>query len=338
MMPHTGASHAVQISNYGPPEVLTYSEVALSPLAANDVRIRTSAAAVNHTDLEIRAGNWPVSKADPFPYTPGVEVVGVIEEIGDEVRGWAPGQTVITMMQGLGGVRAERPGSYSEFVAVDAETLALIPSGVDPIQIAALGLVGVTAFGGLSKIGQLAGKRILVTGAAGGVGSAATAIAHAQGATVLGLVSRDEHVGYVRALGANEVIVSSKGRPPQLEEESVDGVLDAVGGGLFRPCVAALRPGGVLSLVGAVAGGDVDFDAWQLIRPVTLTGYSTETLNGTALREAIAALSNWLISEVVRPPEYQIIPLAEAARAHRLMEEGGVKGRVLLVPSRTRIE
>jgi NADPH2:quinone reductase len=116
--------------------------------------------------------------------------------------------------------------------------------------------------------------------------------------------------------------------------DSVDGVLDAVGGSLFGPSVNALRAGGVLSLVGAVAGGEVTFDGWQLLRPVTLTGYSTETLDGETLREAIAALSGWMAAGTLQPPGHQIIPLHEAARAHRLLEQGGVQGRVLLLSSR----
>jgi NADPH:quinone reductase len=313
---------------------LIYSEVLLMPLSAHEVRIKTLVAPVNHTDLEIRAGNWPVTRPDPFPYVPGVEVLGVIDEVGGAVRGWAPGQGVITMMQGLGGVRGERPGGYAEFVTVDAEALAEIPTDVDPVQIAAFGLVGVTAYLGLKKIGCLNGRRILVTGAAGGVGSAAIAIARAQGASVIGLVSRPEQADYVRALGADDVVVWPKNRAPCLEPESFDGALDAVAAGnLFGPCVSGLRSGGILSLVGAVSGGVVAFDAWQLIRPVTLTGYSTESLDGTALREAIAALSRWITTKAVRPPDHQIMLLSEAARAHRLMEDGHVKGRLLLIPS-----
>jgi NADPH2:quinone reductase len=326
------AAHAVQISGYGPAEVLTYTEVALPPLAAHEVRIRTLVAAVNHTDLEIRAGRWSVRKKDPFPYVPGVEVVGVIADVGAAVRGWEAGQTVITMMQGLGGVRAERDGGYAEFVTVDADVLALVPSGIDPIQIAAFGLAGVTAYEGLRRMGPLAGKRILVTGAAGGVGSAGTAVARAQGASVVCLVSRPEQADAVRALGAQEVIVSPRGHPARLEAQSVDGVLDSVAGDLLARCVTALRAGGVLSLVGAVAGADVAFDGWQLMRPVTLTGYSSEALDREALRTAVAALCGWMATGALRPPPHQIIPLAEAARAHRLIEQGGVHGRVLLRP------
>lgn len=96
MTMQTRTAHAVQINRYGPPEVLTYSEVPLVPLSAHEVRIKTLAAPVNHTDLEIRAGNWPVTKPDPFPYVPGVEAVGVIDEVGEAVRAWARGQNVIT--------------------------------------------------------------------------------------------------------------------------------------------------------------------------------------------------------------------------------------------------
>jgi NADPH:quinone reductase len=326
-------ARAVLMRGYGPPSVLTYAEVSLSPLKADEVRVRSIASAINHTDLEIRAGNWPIRAADPFPYTPGVEVVGEIQATGQDVHGLRPGDRVITMMQGLGGVRAERPGGYAEYVDVAAAAVALLPAGIDPYDMAALGLVGVTAYEGLKRIGSLASKRILVTGAAGGIGSAAVAIARAQGALVTGLISRPEQEGAVRALGAVAAVICPKDSPTALEAASFDGVIDAVGGPLFARCVEALRPGGVLCLVGAVAGGDVKFDAWQLIRPVTLTGYSSETLDGQALRDDVSTLARWLIDGSVRSPARAILPLAEAARAHELLESRELTGRVLLSPS-----
>jgi len=331
-MPTAKSAHTIQMRNYGRPDVLTYADISLPPLEPNEVRIRTIAAAVNHTDLEIRAGNWPVTKAHPFPYVPGVEVIGDIEETGQSVSDIRPGDRVITMMQGLGGVRAERPGGYAEYVTVAAAAVAPVPSRIDPYEMAAIGLVGVTAYEGLRRIGPLAGRRVLITGAAGGIGSAATAIARAQNASVIGLVSRPEQAHYVRSLGAEEAIVSPRGGLPSLQPESVDGVLDAVGGNVFGTCVEALRPTGVLSLVGAVAGGDVRFDAWQLTRSVTLTGYSTESLDGQVLRNPVTALADWLARGSIKPPARTTVPLAEAPRAHDLLERGGVIGRVLLVP------
>jgi len=275
-----------------------------------------------------------VQKVEPFPYVPGLEVVGDVVEVGEAVHEVRRGDRVITMMQGLGGVRARRPGGYAEYVTVAESAVARLPAGVDPRDMAALGLVGVTSYEGLRQIGRLKGQRVVVTGAAGGVGSAATAIAHAQGASVIGVVSRPEQADYVRALGADEIVIASKEAPASsLVSESVDGVLDVVGGDLFGACVAALRTGGTLSLVGAVAGNEVRFDAYELMRPVTLTGYSSESLDGQTLRHAVAALAEWLINGTIKPPASKFMPLAEASQAHALLERGGVKGRVLLVPS-----
>ena len=308
--------YAVRMSRYGPPDVLSYQPVELRPLSPCEVRIRTRVAAVNHTDLHIRAGDWPVRKDNPFPYTPGVEVTGELVELGHAVTGWAVGDRVITLMQGLGGVRADRPGGYADYVTADASTLARVPGGVDDFEIAALGLGAVTAFGGLKRLGNLKGRRVLVTGAAGGVGSAAIGLARAQGAEVLALVSRSEQTDYVQELGVAEVIVSPREGTPALAAESVDAVLDTVGGRLFPRLVTALRPGGALSLVGAVQGGDVDFDAWQLLKPVIITGYSTEALDGAGLCEAVTAIGDALATGRFHIPRYRIFPMSRASEAH----------------------
>lgn len=323
---------AVQINDYGPPDALVCVSADVPPLQADEVRIRTIASAVNHTDLEIRAGRWPIRKINPFPYVPGVEVVGEIVEVGDRVADVASGDRVITMMQGLGGVRAERPGAYAELVTVAADTVAPIGSAIDPRVMAAIGLGGVTAHEGLRRIGSLVGKRILVTGAAGGVGSAAVAIAKAEGAAVVGVVSRAEQADHVLGLGADEIALSTRDAPPELKAASFDGILDTVGAPLFESSLRALKPGGVLSLVGAVGGSDVRFDLWELIRPVTLTGYSSENLDGQALRSAVAALTGWIKDGRIAAPRYTTVPLADAARAHAMLESRGVIGRVLLIP------
>ncbi len=333
MRSETAGAHAVVMRRYGPPDVLRYEDVVLPPLAPQEVRIKSIASAVNHSDLEIRAGNWPVQKAEPFPYIPGLEVVGNVVDVGQAVQSVHPGDRVITMMQGLGGVSGRRPGGYADYVTVAQDAIAALPSNVDALDMATVGLVGVTAYEGLRRIGSLQGRRVIVTGAAGGVGSAATAIAHAQGASVVGIVSRPEQAGYVRGLGADEIVISSKGTlSSPLASESVDGVLDMVGGDLFGPCVGALRSGGTLSLVGAVGGSVVRFDAYELTR-VTLTGYASDRLDGPGLRQAVGALADWLRAGAIKPPARRLMPLAEAAQAHALLERGGVAGRVLLVPA-----
>ncbi|WP_176695866.1 quinone oxidoreductase family protein [Phenylobacterium immobile] len=325
-------ANAIQMQAYGGPEVLAYSAVELAPLGPQEVRIQTLAAALNHTDLDIRAGYRPILNPAPFPYTPGVEVVGVLSEVGSAVTGWAVGDLVVTMMQGLGGVAARRPGGYADFVTVDAICLAAVPPVFSAVEMAAIGLGAATAYEGLARIGDLAGKRVLVNGAAGGVGSSAVAIAKAKGASVLALVTRDEHRDYVESLGADEVLVAPRGAAPQIPTGSVDGVLDSVGGVQFGPCVAALRRHGVLSLVGAMGGGEVAFNAWELLKPLIVTGYASEELDGPRLQEIVADLGVLAAEKGLRAPDVQTMPIGAAREAHALLGAGGVKGRIVLVP------
>jgi NADPH:quinone reductase len=321
---------AIVMRQYGGPEVLCLERVPLVALRPDEIRVRSIASAVNHSDLEIRAENWSILRPNPFPYTPGLEVLGEVVEIGGDVSEFRIGDRIITMMQGLGGVRAQRPGGYAEYVVVQASTVAPIAREVDPLDTAALGLASVTAFEGLRRIGDLKDRRIAVTGAAGGVGSAAVAIAKAEGAEVIGIISQPAQAEYVRSLGAADTI-TAQDISVALGSETIDGVLDTVAGKSFGAYVTALRPGGVLSLVGAVGGSDVSFDAYRLLE-VTLTGYSSETLNGPALRGAIQSLSEWLRRGAIVAPSRTLFALHEAATAHAKLEHHLVQGRVLLVP------
>jgi NADPH2:quinone reductase len=192
----------------------------------------------------------------------------------------------------------------------------------------------VTAYEGLRRLGPLAGMRVVVTGASGGVGSAGIVLALAlDAAEVVGVVSRPERVEYVRSLGADGAVVAGDDLGAALGRRRVDRVLDTVGGSLFRPCVASLRAGGGLAMVGAVGGADVEFGADALLQPVTITGYGSESLDGPALRAAMTTICTLLAVGELAVPEVTQLPLAEAARAHRLLEEHRITGRILLVPT-----
>lgn len=304
------ASRAIVMHRTGGPDVLAFADVVLPPLRRGEVRLRTLAAAVNHSDLEIRAGNWPIRREPRFPYVPGLEVVGEVVEAFADVRSVRVGDLVWTAMQGLGGVRAERDGGYGEHVTVSAAALAPLPEQTDPVAFAALGLAGVTAWGGLRSVGKLSDRRVLVTGPNGGVGSAAVLLA--------------------RAAGADVSTVGRGDAPPA--PGTVDAILDVVAGSLFASLVRSLRPGGAYCLVGAMGGGDVRFDAWDLLAGITLTGYSTEDLDGDALRAATRALLDAKLPTV----PHVVMPLHEAARAHDRLERRDVSGRIVLVPATTR--
>src|SRR5262245_9586893 len=192
-MPADGRDHlggAIVMRQFGGPDVLRFEMMPLAALQPDEIRLRSIASAINHSDLEIRAGNWRIRRPDPFPYTPGLEVVGEVGEVGSAGSDFRVGGRAMRMRQGRGGRRAHRPACYAEYVVVGASAAAPVASDTDPLAMAALGLAGVTAFVGLQKVGDLAGRRIAVTGAAGGVGSAGVAIAKAQGAEVIGIVSR----------------------------------------------------------------------------------------------------------------------------------------------------
>ena len=305
---------------FGGPEVLAPEELPVAALAPTDVRIRAIASAVNHSDLEVRAGAWKIRKADPLPYVPGLEVVGEIVEVGRRVSELRVGDRVITMMQGLGGVRAVRHGGYQELVTVDADACAVVPPELDPIAVAALGLAAVTAHE------ALAGMRgtIAVIGATGGVGSAACALAAARGHRVIAVARAPAAGDYLRRLGVAEVVAD----PSRLA--NVDGIVDAVCGPGFEAAIAALAPHGRYCMVGAMGGDRVAFSAWELLRGVTITGYSSEDLDGAALRTACSDIFILVEQGRLKAPEVTTFPLARAADAHRLLEAGGVRGRVLL--------
>jgi len=270
------------------------------------VRLRALASAVNHSDLRVRAGDWPIRREPRWPYVPGLEVVGEVVDHAPDVRDFAIGDLAWTAMQGLGGVRAERDGGYAEYVTVSAGVLAPVPADLDPVAFAAIGLAGVTAIESMRRLGDLAGKTLVISGTTGGVGGVAVAIG--------------------RAFGAN-VVALQRGSPAPAPG-SADAVLDGVGGPLFPALVAALRPHGRYCMFGAASGGDVAFDLWTLLDGRSLTGYSSEDLDGKALRAATREL---LRLKLTSPPP-TVVPLADAPRAHAMIERREVQGRVVLVP------
>ncbi len=325
--------HAVEIDRYGGPEVLVWREVPRPPVREDEVRIRTAFAAVNRADVEIRRGEWPIMQDAPFPYTPGLEVVGEVDSVGAAVDGIAVGDRVITMMQHLGGIWGERPGGYGEFVVVAADAVAPIPSDVDLEQVAALGLVAVTASAGLARLALAPGARVVVHGASGGVGSAAVTIAAAAGAEVVAVLPRAGKDDYVRSLGAAKVVrLDEHGLLDALGARSVDAVLETTGERTFSDSVAVLRRGGRLCLVGALTGPDLSLCAWDLIQELSLTGWSSENLDGPALRAAMAQIVDHVREGRLRAPAIERCAMADAAAAHRAMESGTLRGRALLVP------
>jgi NADPH2:quinone reductase len=326
------SEHAIEIDRYGGPQELRWREVTRPPPRDGEVRIRTRFAAVNRADVEIRSGTWPIEQAQPFPYTPGLEVVGEVDAITPSVTAVKPGDRVITMMQRLGGIHGQRPGGYGERVVVAADAVATIPDDVDLEQVAALGLVAVTAAEGLRRLELVPAARVVVHGASGGVGSAAVAMASARGAKVIAVLPRAGKDDYVRTLGACAVVhLDEHNLLDALGPRSVDAVLETTGERTFADSTAVLRRGGHLCLVGALTGEHLTLSAWDLIQELELTGWSSENLTGELLREHVAEIVDHVRDGRLRAPAIERFAMADAAAAHAAMERGELAGRALLV-------
>ena len=325
---------AIQITAYGSPENLRWVDVPLGPLRADEVRFAVLAAAVNRADIEICSGNWPVQLDTPFPYTPGLEALGDVVAVGSAVSSVKPGDRVITMMQKLGGIHGVRAGGYQRYVTVLADSVAIVPPELDPLQVAALGLAAVTAFAGIERLQLMPGHTVVIHGASGGVGSVAVAAAKALGAHVLATTTSSGKDDYLRAIGADVVVyLGDKHRLTEhVPAKSVDAVLELSGHDTFADSVAVLRRGGRLCALGAVTGGDVQLSVWDLLNELVLTGYSTENLTGGELRKAIHGICQLLSSGGLVAPPCQVFAMAEVAAAHTLMTQGRLRGRALLVP------
>jgi NADPH2:quinone reductase len=324
------ATLAVVQRAYGPPEMLAAESLRLSPLAPGEIRVSTIAAAVNYSDLQIRAGRWPIRRAEPFPYVPGLEVVGSVVEVGPGTIEWRVGDVVVSMMQGMGGVRAERPGGYAQLVTLPAAAAARVPPGVDPIVAATVGLAGITGYAGLHRLGSLRDAAVVITGATGGVGSTAVRIAAALGARPIAVVSAPGAGRELMAAGAARVVTAAE--LAELPAGSVDAVLDSVAGPLFGASITLLRPGGRYCLVGAAAGATVTWDAFSLLEGIVLTGWSSETLDGKTLRQLWDPLMALVADSRLAVAQPTMLALTEAARAHELLESRAVTGRLLLTP------
>lgn len=321
------------MTKYGPPSVLEWVETEPRPLDPYEVRLDVLAAPVNRADIEIRSGTWPIRADAPWPYTPGLEFVGTVTETGGEVDGFAPGDRAITMMQKMAGIHGLRPGGYQESVVVPGDTLAALDEAVDPVEMAALGLAAVTALEGVQRLQVEANDRVVVHGATGGIGSNAVQLVDAFGGAAIATTRRAEAASYLRGLGTTEVVdLSASGLVDTLGRDSVDAVFETVGQATFAESAAVLARHGRLCCVGAASGAELSLSAWDLLQELHLTGYSTENLTADQLRTDVAVLTNMLQSGDIEPPPFERIPFSEAATAHRRMEAGAHRGRLLLAP------
>ncbi|WP_018951855.1 zinc-binding dehydrogenase [Thioalkalivibrio sp. AKL12] len=326
---------AVVFDEPGAAEALRLDEVAEPALTAPDqVRIRMLAAGVNPVDTKVRAGGMIVPGAPRN--TPGCDGVGIIEECGSAVHHARPGQRVAFC---FGGVGAD-PGTYAEQVVVPEAAVVPVPAAVSDAQAAALPLTWLTAWEALFERADLQrGQSVLVHAAAGGVGQMAVQIARAAGGRVLGLVRRDEAGTIVSALGGDVVDLRKPDAADAIMQytdgRGFDIVLDTVGGEVFREGLTQVAYGGDLVTLLAPPA-DTDWNPARLRNPsISLELMLTPMLENdrrrlkhqaTLVAEGLARLASGRLQVNVE----DTLPLAEAAEAHRRIEAGGRRGKLVL--------
>ncbi|QSY48605.1 MULTISPECIES: NADP-dependent oxidoreductase [Streptomyces] len=303
---------AVIQKSFGGPEVLEVVETDRPTPLGGEVLVRVHASGVNPVDVAVRSGAYPLLGEPPFGV--GWDISGVVEEAGPGAR-FKPGDEVFGMP-----FFPRAATGYAEYVAVPSRQVARKPATLDHVHAAAVPLAALTAWQGLVDAAGLAeGQRVLIHRAAGGVGHFAVQIAKARGAHVIAMASAPKH-DFVRSLGADEVIDY---RTTDFTEavKDVDVVFDSSSEGVRS--LAVLRPGG--TLVSIMEHWNQELAARVEAVGRRFAGVSVEP--DYASLEAIAALVD---AGRVRPHVAATFPLAEAAKAHEMVESGRTQGKIVL--------
>lgn len=321
---------AIVVPEYGPPDVMEPRDVEVPDPAPGEIRIDVAAIGVNFADVKRRKGTSSSSPTPPF--TPGIEVAGTVDAVGDDAD-YEPGDRVVAYLT--------RDG-YAEYVVADGRTVFPIPSDLSFDEAAAALVQFVTAHDSLHRCGHVTSDdRVLIHGAAGGVGSAAVQLAAAADATVFGTASTPEKLDLAAELGADYGInYEQRDFAAEIEGltdgEGVDLVLDGVGGATFERSVEALAPFGRLVSIGCVSGQEGHADPSQVrLDRLSIVGYHLRTSlreRPEEVRSTVETVLSTLVAGTASPVLDEQFPLAEAERAHRNLEDRQSRGKLLLHP------
>lgn len=324
---------AITLPTSGGPEVLTWAEVPDPSPAAGEVLVQVAASAVNRADVLQRQGNYtPPPGASPYP---GLECSGTIVEIGSAVRGWEVGQEVCALLSG---------GGYAERVAVPAGQLLPLPDGVDLVTAAGLPEVTCTVWSNVFMLaGLAAGDTFLVHGGSSGIGTMAIQLAARAGARVFCTAGSAAKRERCVELGAEVAIDYHTEDFVERVRTATDGhgadiVLDNMGAAYLERNVEVLATGGRLVVIGMQGGVQAELNLGTLLRKrasVSATALRARPADGPGGKAEIVAqvLEHvWpaIAAGDVRPVVDQVLPMADAAEAHRRLEASGHVGKILL--------
>ncbi|MBT2383989.1 NADP-dependent oxidoreductase [Streptomyces sp. ISL-11] len=300
----------------GGPEVLEVAETDRPRPSSGEVLVRVRATGVNPADWKVRSGH--VRWFGEPPFVLGHEFSGVVAGVGPEVTAFRAGDEVF-------GWVTPPHGSYADYVLVPQTSLAAKPANIDHVHAAALPIAGLTAYQALVDIAQVRpGQRVLVHGAAGGVGHLAVQVAKARGAHVIGTARAAKH-DFLRQLGADELIDYTT--TDFANTRHVDVVLDTISNDYGPRSLRTLNPGGILI---DVVGVGIDRTAVKERAEASGLRFVEYYLEPTPAD--LAGLAGLVARGDLRPAVQETLPLTEAAKAHELSETGRVRGKIVLVP------
>lgn len=311
--PAPAQMRALLITGYGASDVLRLDRVPVPTPANGEVRIRVHAAGVNPADWKIRSGKLQKTYPVSLPYIPGRDVAGTIDAIGPGVTRWKVGDNVIAALDG---------GGMAEYVNAPIQSIAPKPPKLSFEEAAGIPTASLAAWRTLIANADLRqGQRVLIHGAAGGVGSTAVQLAHWRGAHVIATASTRNH-DYLKSIGADEVIDY---RTTRFEDvvKNADVVLDTVGGDTLQRSPAVLREGGtLLTLVGKPPAQACSERKLHCPSPATETQEQPS--------EELAKLSQLFDSGVLKINVQAEFPLSNAAKALEFSETGRTRGKIIV--------
>ncbi len=340
---------AVIFSQHGGPEVLKYTEGPDPQIKANEVLVEVRACALNHLDVWVRAG-LPGIKI-PLPHILGDDVAGVVRDAGELVTWTKPGDEVMVQpgvscghcVECLAGrdnmcdeydmIGYRRDGGYAELLAVPGVNVIPKPGNLSWPEAAALPLVTLTAWHMLVTQARVQpGEDVLIHAAGSGVGSLGIQIARLRGARVIATASSDEKLTKARELGADETVNYTRDDWPKEVKKltngrGVDVVFEHTGAATWPGSIVSLKKGGRLVTCGATSGYDARTDLRQVFyRHLTILG----SMMGSKA-ELLSAM-NFIGTGQIRAVVDRTLPLAEARKAHELMEDRAQFGKLVLMP------
>ena len=318
---------AVIFTEFGDPSVLKIGETERPALRPHDILIKVKAAGVNRPDVIQRKGYYPAPEGEPQNIL-GLEIAGIVEEIGSDVTTWKVGDEVFSLIGG---------GGYAEYVRVD-EFLALPkPKNLTFAEAASLPETLYTVWNNVFQRGQLKkGEKFLVHGGSSGIGITAIQLAKIIGAEVFATVGNAEKQEAVKALGAT-IAVNYKTEDflEVLKEYGADVILDMIGGDYYEKNIDLLKPDGRLVYINSMGGAKVTANLMKIMQKrLVVTG---STLRAREY-EFKRGLTQDIIKDVLplleqghfKPVVYQVFPLNEANKAHELMESSEHIGKIVL--------